>query len=129
MKLALARGVTGKTTLVWESKPVPADLKKFAAFDLHFFGGQGFVQQPPVSFVLHVNGEKAVDIPAVTLKSQTWEQNGYVLKYVREASTEEYGTYTLTIPTVKLLPGRPVEIKVVATPNNSCRWFGICENM
>lgn len=129
MRLAISRGLTEQTDLVWETKPVPVDAKKGATFDIRFFGGQGYVQQPPVSFALYVNGEKAIDIPEVTLKDRTWQQNGYALQYVREAATEEYGTYTLTVPTTKLVPGKSVELKIVAAPNNSRRWFGICENM
>ena len=129
MRLAIARGLPGMTDLAWETKPVPMDVKKHATFDIRFFGGQGYVQQPPVAFVLYVNGEKAIDIPEVTLKDRTWRQNGYTLQYVREPTTEEYGTYTLTVPAAKVVPGKPVALKVVATPNSSRRWFSVCENM
>lgn len=129
MKLAIARGLDGQGELVWETKPLPSDVKKNSTFDLRFFGGQGFVQEPSVSFTLFVNGEKAIDIPEVTLQNKTWKQNGNILQYVREPTTEEYGTYTLTVPTAKLEPGKSVILKVVAQPNASRRWFCVCENM
>ena len=127
MKLACARGLAGQSELAWETKPVPADVQAKPTFDIRFFGGMGYVQQPHVPFALHVNGEKALDIPEVTLKNAVWRQNGYVLDYVREPTTDEYGTFTLTVPSAKLVPGKPAVVKVVAQPNNSRRWFAVTE--
>lgn len=127
MKLACARGLAGQSELAWETKPVPADVQAKPTFDIRFFGGMGYVQQPHVPFALHVNGEKALDIPEVTLKNAVWRQNGYVLDYVREPTTDEYGTFTLTVPSAKLVPGKPAVVTVVAQPNNSRRWFAVTE--
>ena len=128
MKLALARGTVGREELVWETKPVPADVQSKPTFGIRFFGGQGFVAEPPVSFTLFVNGEKAIDIPNISLVSKVWKQGVFTLDYVREKTTDEYGLYTLTVPSAKLFPGKPVTLRVVAKPNRSRQWFAVVEN-
>lgn len=122
---SVARGTAGMNELEWETKPTPADVRTRKTFDFRFYGGQGYLAQPPVAFALFVNGEKAIDIPEVSLQSRTLRQNGYVLDYVRDAETMECGTYTLTVPTEKLTPGQPARLRVVATVNRSRRWFSV----
>lgn len=124
---SVARGTDGMTELMWETKSVPADVRTRKTFDFVFYGGQGYLAQPPVAFALYVNGEKAVDIPAVSLESKTWRQNGFVLGYTRDSETMECGWYTLTVPTEKLTPGKPATLRVVATVNRSRRWFSVHE--
>ena len=125
VRLDVARGLKGMNELVWETRPAPADVRKKATCDFRFYGGQGYLAQPPTSFELFVNGVKAIDIPEVTLKDRTWTGNGCTLKYVRDKETMENGWYTLTVPSDRLTPGRPVTLRVVAKVNDTRRWFAV----
>ena len=125
VKMDVVRGLAGKNELMWETRAAPADVRKKPTFDFRFYGGQGYLQQPPTSFELFVNGEKAVDIPEVTLKNHEWKGNGFTLKYVRDSETMENGWYTLTVPSAKLTPGRPATLRVVAKVNATRRWFAV----
>ena len=122
---SVARGTAGMNELVWETRPVPKDVRSQKTFDFRFYGGQGYLAQPPVSFTLFVNDEKAVEIPDVSLESRVLRQGGYTLAYERDEQTMECGTYTLTVPTGKLEPGKTARLRVVATVNNSRRWFSV----
>ena len=125
VSIAVARGLAGMNELVWETAPVPAGAG--GTVDFTFYGGQGYLQQPPTGFELFVNGTKAIDIPAVTLESKTWRgADGYALKYVRDPKTMEFGWYTLTVPRARLTPGKPVMVRVAAKVAGTRRWFAVC---
>jgi hypothetical protein len=89
----------------------------------------GYFVEPQGSFALYVNDEKAIDIPAISEKDAVWSNADKTvsLKYVRDTTTAEYGTLTLTLPSSKVTPGKPLLLKVVGSDSNSRRWFGVFE--
>ena len=121
----VVRGMAGKNELEWETRAVPANVREKSTFDFRFYGGQGYLAEPPTSFELFVNGEKAIDIPEVTLKDHVWKGKGFALKYVRDPETMENGWYTLTVPSDRLTPGRPATLRIVAKANATRRWFAV----
>jgi len=129
-KLAVARAMKGKNELVWETLPVPADVHARPTHTVMWRGGMGYFAEPPAPFSLFVNGERAVDLPAISEQSAEWADagTGTTLNYVRDRDLPEQGVFTLTLPSAKLSPGKPLRLKVVAEPKDSRRWFGISQS-
>ena len=119
--------MAGKNELVWKTRPAPADVRATPSYAVVWQGGMGYFAEPPGSFALVVNGERLIDIPAISERDAEWTSADKTasLKYVRDASTAEYGTLTLTLPSSKVTPGQPLILKVVGSDANSRRWIGV----
>ncbi len=128
-QLDVARAMRGKNELVWETQPVPEAAGSKAEYAVVWQGGMGYFAEPQGSFALHVNDEKVLDLPAISETNAAWAnaERTVSLKYVRDATTAEYGTLTLTLPVSKVTPGKPLRLKVVGSDSNSRRWFGVFE--
>ena len=94
---------------------------------LSWLGGMGHFAQPAGSFALYVGDEKVIDIPAISDRDAEWTSadKSVTLKYVRDTATAEYGEFTLTLPSSKVQPGKPLLLKVTGSDSNSRRWFGV----
>ena len=125
--IAIARATAGKSELVWETQPVPQDVRKRTTFDFTFAGGMGFSHQPQAAFRLALDGRPVIDIPEVVWKDHEWAGNGCTLRYRRDASTAELGHFTLTVPSALLTPGKPVTLSVKADDRHSLLWFAVLE--
>jgi len=126
-QIDVARAMKGKNELLWETPPVPGDARARPSYAVVWQGGMGYFAEPPGSFVLYVNGERLIEIPEISRQDTTWFSTDKTvsLKYVRDAATDEYGTCTLTLPSSRVTPGKPLLLRVVGSDSNSRRWFGV----
>jgi len=126
-QIDVARAMQGKNTLVWETQPMAADVRSKPEFTLVWGGGMGYFAEPQGSFALFVNERKVLDIPAICQQDAEWQNADKTvrLKYVRDRATEEFGTFSLTLPSAQLTPGQPLRLKVVGSESKSRRWFGV----
>ena len=126
-RMAISRARAGQTDLVWETLPVPPDVRTRPTYEFTFAGGMGYPQQPQAAFALSLNGKKIIDIPQIVWKDHEWKGKDCVLRYAREKSTEELGRFTLTVPSSLLAPGKPATLCVTAEDKGSRRWFAVME--
>lgn len=91
----------------------------------------GYFSEPQGSFALYVNDELALDIPAISEQSTTWDNSDRTisLKYERDPARPEMGRMILYLPSSKTTPGKPLRLKVTGSESNSRRWFGVCETI
>ena len=116
-----------RVRLVWETLPVPQDVRAKPTFDIMFAGGMGYPQQPQAAFALSLNGKKIIDIPQIVWKDHEWVGGGCTLRYKRDTATDELGILTLTVPSSLLAPGQPATLGVTAEAKGSRRWFAVME--
>ena len=126
-RMAISRARKGQTELVWETQPVPQDVRANPTFDIMFAGGMGYPQQPQAAFALSLNGKKVIDIPEIVWKDHEWKGGGCTLRYKRDTATDELGIFTLTVPSSMLTPGKPATLGVTAEDKNSRRWLTVME--
>jgi len=128
-QLDVARAIKEQNELVWETQPVPANARERDLVSVTWEGGMGYFSEPQASFVLYVNDEKMLDIPAISEQSTTWHNadRTVCLKYERDPSRPEMGRMTLSLPSARVIPGKPLRMKVTGSDSNSRRWFGVCE--
>ena len=126
-QMDVARAMKGKNELVWETRPAPDNIRAKPAYAVVWPGGMGYFSEPQGSFALYVNDEKVLDVPAISERDAEWfsADKTVSLKYARDTATAEYGTLTLTLPSSKVTPGKPLRLKVVGSDSNSRRWFGV----
>jgi hypothetical protein len=128
-QIDVARAMRGKNVLIWETQPMPADVRTRPHHAVVWDGGMGYFAEPQGGFTLYVDDEKAVEIPEISQRDAVWysADKSISLKYVRDTTTEEFGTFTLTVPSGRLAPGKPLRLKVVGSESSSRRWFGLFE--
>ncbi|MBQ7189414.1 MAG: hypothetical protein IJR99_08385 [Kiritimatiellae bacterium] len=126
-RMVISRALKGETELVWETRPVPANVKERPTYDFTFAGGMGYPAQPQAAFALLLNGKKIIDIPEISWKDATRKGDGCTLRYKRDTTTDELGYFTLTVPAAWLTPGKPATLGVTAEAKNSRRWFAVME--
>ena len=126
-RLCVARGMTGKNTLEWQTKPLPTDLRNKPTFAISWAGGMGYPGQPVTTFTLSLNDKVLFEIPGAVWENTKWNMNGCELSYVRDEQTKEYGVFALTVPSELLEPGQPVTLKVAGSASNSFMWMGVFE--
>ncbi len=126
-QLDVARAMKGQNELVWETRPAPEDVRSRPEYAVVWRGGMGYFAEPQGSFTLYVNDEEALAVPVISEDDHVWSSaDGRVrLQYTRDRSTAEYGTLTLTLPSSKVTPGRPLRLRVVGSDSDSRRWFGV----
>ncbi|MDD4871370.1 MAG: hypothetical protein PHR77_12495, partial [Kiritimatiellae bacterium] len=129
LQIDVARAMKGKNELVWETRPVPEKVHDQQVFSVSWQGGMGYFAEPQGSFALYVNDEKILDIPVISEQSKTWFNTDKTvsLKYERDLSRPEMGLMTLSLPSSKMMPGKPLRLKVTAGDSKSRRWFGVCQ--
>ncbi len=127
-RMVIARARTGQTELVWETQPVPRDVRTRPTYEFAFAGGMGYPQQPQAAFAFSLNGKKIIDISELVWNDCEWKGGGCALRYVREKSTAELGHFTLTVPSSLLEPGKPATLGVTAEARGSLRWFAVMES-
>ncbi len=127
VQLDVARALAGHNELIWKTRPLPNDVQSKPQATLSWLGGMGYFAQPAGSFALYVGDEKVIDIPAISDRDAEWTSadKSVTLKYVRDTATAEYGAFTLTLPSSKVQPGKPLLLKVTGSDSNSRRWFGV----
>lgn len=126
-RLDVARAMTGKNTLIWETCPAPANVRDQPTFVVSWSGGMGYFAQPEGSFALYINDVKVIDIAAISEQDAAWSSldRKIELKYVRDPSLPESGVFTLTLPSSLATPDQPLRLKVVGSESDSRRWFGV----
>ena len=127
-RMVISRALTGQTELVWETQPVPQDVRTRPTYAFTFAGGMGYPMQPQAAFELSLNGKKVIGIPELVWDDHEWKGGGCVLRYVREKSTAELGHFTLTVPSALLEPGKSATLGVTAEAKDSRRWFAVMES-
>jgi beta-galactosidase len=122
------RQTDGRQRLVWQTAPAP---KAFGAKTVTFAwaGGIGWETEPDGGrFTLAINGAPALDFPFTT-QSALWRSadGAITLRYVvrRRLGPDSFGIFLLTVPADRVRPGQPLELTVMATAQNSKRWFGV----
>jgi len=128
LPMSYCRQTDGKSRLVWETAPVPPDLKPGTVHEFRLPAGMGFASQPAGRFELRVNGRPALDFN-VALDDQTWQSaDGNVrLRYtVMENNGEDSnGVLLVGVAAALLEPGRPATFEVTGSAADSQRWFGV----
>ena len=129
-QLDVSRAMAGRNELVWKTQPMPDDVRAKPRTSVVWQGGMGYFAEPQGSFTFSVNGEKVLEIPAISERDAEWlsVDKSVSLKYVRDPATAEYGTLTLTLPSQRVAPGKPLLLKVVGSDSNSRRWFGVFQS-
>ncbi len=129
LQLDVARATQGMHELIWETRPAPANVREKKDYAIAWEGGMGYFAQPPGTFALYVNDEKVLDILAISEQNATWTSpdKTIALKYERDESRPEMGLLTLTLPSSKVTPGKPLRLKVIGSDSKSRRWFGVCQ--
>jgi len=130
-QMDVARAMAGKNELIWKTRPVSGDARAKPRYAVTWQGGMGYFAEPQGSFALYVNDEKVIDIPAISEQDAEWfsADKTVSLKYVRDTATAEYGTLTLTLPSSKVTPGKPLILKAVGSDSRSRRWFGVFQTL
>lgn len=128
LPMSFCRQTDGKSCLVWQTAPVPADLKAGATQEFRLPAGMGFASQPAGTFALRVNGQPALEFN-VALDDQTWQSaDGSVrMRYtVMENNGEDSnGVLVLAVAASRLTPGQPATFEVTGSAAGSERWFGV----
>ena len=138
MPMGFVRQTDGKAPLRWLTTPAPDDVKKTDRFVFRFLAITGYESEPASGkFSLYLSDpKKPQDKPTHlldfdhTLKSAKWSgMAGWAnLNYEvigNRAGEDSSGIMELSLPTSLLIPGKPVELKVIGSPSNSKRYFGI----
>jgi beta-galactosidase len=130
--LVVARQTGKEKLLVWQTRPVPADLDKAKNYTFRWFGALGWYtpKQPPGKFTLALGDRPLVDFDVVD-KTATWTSaDGSIkLTYTLRGRTgpDSSGIMELTLPARLLTPGKPAELRVIPAQSGSMRWFGVYE--
>jgi hypothetical protein len=129
VQLDVARALKGRNELIWETQPVPAEARGQEHFAVTWEGGMGYFAEPPAAFVLWLNQEALIEIPALSEESAVWHSADRTasLRFVRDPSRPEMGTFTLTLPSRQVTPGEPLRLRVTGSDANSRRWIGVFE--
>lgn len=122
------RQTDGKQRLTWQTEPVPDDWPH-EVVTFVWTGGMGWRTEPGGGhFSLLLNGAPLLDFP-FTQKTTRWQTADgavtfhYLVK--RRLGPDSFGLFYLTVPVERLLLGKPVELTVTATAQNSHRWFSV----
>lgn len=126
-QLDVARAMAGKNELIWKTRPVPEGARAMPEYAVVWRGGMGYFAEPQGRFALYVDGTKVIDIPAISERDAEWFSADKTarLTYVRDPSTAEYGTFTLTLPSSKVTPGKTLLLKAVGSDSGIRRWLGV----
>jgi len=128
LPLAHCRQTDGKSKLVWQTAPAPADLKPGSPVSFRLPVGMGFHSQPSGTFDLRLNGKPTLTFD-VALADKTWQSaDGKVsMSYtVMENSAEDgNGVLVINVPGALLEAGKPATFEVVGSAAGSQRWFGV----
>jgi hypothetical protein len=122
------RQTDGQSKVVWQSTPLPADLKPDGTRRFRIAAAMGLFSQPAGKFTLTVNGKPAVDFD-VSLNDKSWQSaDGRVtVNYtVMENNTEDSdGVLIIEVANLLLEAGKPVTFSVTGSAADSRRWFGV----
>jgi hypothetical protein len=128
LPMPYCRQTDGQSRLIWQTTPVPSDLKADSSYTFRLPAGMGFVSQPSGKFALRLNGQPVLEFN-VALADQSWQSaDGKVrMRYtVMEDGTEDSnGVLLLEVAGSLLIPGQPARFEVVGSAASSQRWFGI----
>ncbi|MBI3416650.1 MAG: c-type cytochrome, partial [Verrucomicrobia bacterium] len=122
------RQTDGQSKLVWQTRPVPYDLRGGTFHRFRLSAAMGFASQPAGKFQLKLNNQPVLDFE-VTLTDAKWQSaDGTVrMSYTVMQNNQEdsNGILEIEISTARLQTGSPVTFEVVGSAANSQRWFGI----
>ncbi|HWF19017.1 MAG TPA: c-type cytochrome, partial [Verrucomicrobiae bacterium] len=128
LPLEHCRQTDGKSRVIWQSAPLPAELKAGGSQQFHFPIGMGWFSAPPGKFTLSINGQPALEFN-VALDDHAWQSaDGKVqMSYtVMEKNSEDSnGALLIEVPNSLFEPGKPVTFEVTGSASDSQRWFGI----
>lgn len=124
----VVRQTDGHDRLVWRTAPVPKGWSH-GTVTFVWAGGIGWRSQPGGGhFSLALNGTRLLDFPW-TDRSASWRSadGAATLRYVVRRTTPEdtVGLFFLTLPAGRLTPGKPAELSITATAQNSRRWVNL----
>ncbi|MSU57035.1 MAG: c-type cytochrome [Pedosphaera sp.] len=128
LPLAHCRQSDGKSKLVWQTAPVPADLKPDTVVQFRLPVGLGFYSQASGKFDLRLNGKHALTFN-VSLSDMTWQgADGKVsMSYtvIENNSEDSNGILLISVPGALLEASQPATFEVIGSAANSMRWFGV----
>ena len=122
------RQTDGKQRLVWETAAVPTNWPHDTVTFV-WTGGVGWRTEPEGGhFTLALDGTPLLDFP-FTQQTTRWKTEdgtgrfSYVVK--RLLGPDSFGVFYLTVPRASVTPGRPSQVAVTATAQDSHRWLGL----
>jgi putative membrane-bound dehydrogenase-like protein len=128
LPFAHCRQSDGKSKLVWQTAPAPADLTPESTVSFRLPIGMGFQSQPSGTFDLRLNGKPVLTFD-VALTDGTWQgADGRVsMSYtVMENNSEDgNGVLLIKVPGALLAAGQSATFEVIGSAANSLRWFGV----
>jgi putative membrane-bound dehydrogenase-like protein len=128
LPMPFCRQTDGRSTLIWETMPVPSEIKPNETQSFRMPAALGYISQPSGKFHLLLNGRTVLEFD-VTLNSQTWQSDdGRVrMDYTVMENNEEdsCGILQIQVLGTLLAPGQPARFEVNGSATDSQRWFGV----
>ncbi len=128
LALLHCRQTDGKSKVVWQTSPIPAELKPETVQTFRLPVAMGYLSMPAGTFTLQLNGKASLDFN-VSLHDQTWQSADGKLRMsytVMENNAEDSnGILLIDVPGALLEAGKPATFEVVGSAANSQRWFGV----
>jgi putative heme-binding domain-containing protein len=122
------RQTDGKSKVIWQSAPLPAELKPDGTRRFRVAAAMGLFSEPAGKFTLMVNDKPALEFD-VSLNDKSWSSaDGRVtMNYtVMENNAEDSnGVLVIEVANSLLEPGKPVTFAVTGSAAASRRWFGL----
>jgi alpha-mannosidase len=121
----LIRATDGNSTMVWETAPVPENLKTGT---VTFAWLAGIGSSPgKASFDLEVNGNRKFTFWADGTDEWSMKsEDGFTLSFTKDMIDQHgdrFGFIYLTMPAKSLTPGQPVTLKVTGGNFNKTSWY------
>src|SRR5262249_8817952 len=112
--------VSEQTEVSWRTASPPAALPTVFAFT-------GSTSDEIGDFKLFVDGQYALTFQSERDRElHSWSDNGYSLVFMSRASAAgNSGFYMLSMPADRIVPGRPLELRVEGSAGDPAAWFMI----
>jgi hypothetical protein len=128
MVVHAVRQTDGKQRLTWRTARVPEPWPH-RTVTFVWAGGIGWRSQPGGGqFGLELDGKPLLEFP-FTAQSAHWLSGDGAAKleyFVRRNDSEDtFGVFFLTLPAERVAPGRPAELALTATAQDSRRWVSV----
>ncbi|MDQ6631915.1 MAG: c-type cytochrome, partial [Verrucomicrobiota bacterium] len=128
LPLAHCRQTNEQSKLIWETAPLPEEIKREQIYNFRVPAAMGLISQPAGKFHFKLNGKTILDFD-VTLSDRVWQSSNskISLRYqVMENNSEDSnGILTIGVRGELLVTNKPARFEVVSASASSQRWFGI----
>lgn len=112
--------VQDRSSVAWTTAPLPDAVPTVVAFT-------GSTSDEEGDFTLFVDGARALTFQSKRDREvHAWEGDGFTLVFVSKASAAgNSGFYLLWVPAARIVPGRPLALRVEGTGGDPAAWFMI----